>query len=100
VTDPHADAPHGVEGPDGSDLTFGAAMDELTGLVAELESDSLDVDELTDRVARAADLVQWCRGRIDGARFSVEEVLVRLDADAATDVTPAEPEGSADTAAL
>ena len=58
-----------------------AAMEELTTLVDELESDSLDVDDLTRRVARAADLVQWCRERIDGARFSVEEVLVRLEAD-------------------
>ncbi len=63
-------------------MSFGAAMEELTTLVAELESDSLDVDELTARVARAADLVQWCRDRIDVARFSVEEVLVRLDPDA------------------
>ncbi len=62
-------------------LTFAAAMDELNGLVDELESDALDVDDLTSRVARAADLVQWCRDRIDVARFSVEEVLVRLEAD-------------------
>lgn len=62
-------------------LTFAAAMDELTTLVDELESDALDVDDLTARVARAADLVQWCRERIDGARFSVEEVLVRLEPD-------------------
>ena len=62
-------------------MTFAAAMDELTTLVDELESDALDVDDLTARVARAADLVQWCRDRIDGARFSVEEVLVRLEAD-------------------
>ncbi len=62
-------------------MSFAAAMVELTTLVDELESDSLDVDDLTRRVARAADLVQWCRERIDGARFSVEEVLVRLEAD-------------------
>ncbi len=62
-------------------MSFAAAMEELTTLVDELESDSLDVDDLTRRVARAADLVQWCRERIDGARFSVEEVLVRLEAD-------------------
>ena len=62
-------------------MSFAAAMVELTTLVDELESDSLDVDDLTRRVARAADLVHWCRERIDGARFSVEEVLVRLEAD-------------------
>jgi exodeoxyribonuclease VII small subunit len=64
---------------DNEQLGFAAAMDELTTLVDELESDEVDVDELTARVERAAELVQWCRERIDGARLSVEEVLVRLD---------------------
>jgi len=65
--------------PGEEQLTFAAALHELNTLVGELESDVLEVDDLTERVARAADLVQWCRDRIDGARFSVEEVLVRLD---------------------
>jgi exodeoxyribonuclease VII small subunit len=58
---------------------FTEALRELTTLVDELESDALDVDALTERVERAAELVQWCRERIDGARLSVEEVLVRLE---------------------
>ena len=58
---------------------FAAALQELTALVDELESDSMDVDDLTDRVERAAELVNLCRERIDAARFSVEEVLVRLE---------------------
>ncbi len=60
-------------------LGFAEALHELTTLVDELESDALDVDDLTARVERAAELVQWCRERIDGARLSVEEVLVRLE---------------------
>jgi exodeoxyribonuclease VII small subunit len=70
-----------VSRPDDEQLTFAEAMQELTTLVDELESDDVDVDELTARVERAADLVQWCRERIDAARFSVEEVLVRLEPD-------------------
>lgn len=78
---------------DDEQLGFAAAMDELTTLVDELESDSLDVDDLTARVERAAELVQWCRDRIDGARLSVEEVLVRLDGDGTTaDAEGEEPE--------
>lgn len=60
-------------------LGFAEALRELTTLVDELESDALDVDALTERVERAAELVQWCRERIDRARLSVEEVLVRLE---------------------
>lgn len=67
-------------GPGGAEeVGFGAAMDELERIVAELESDELDVDLLAERVERAAQLVTLCRERIDAARFRVEEVLVRLD---------------------
>lgn len=84
MTDPD-DLSHPPEGTDQDDGPgFAAAVDELTALVAELESDSLDVDHLAQRVQRAAELVTRCRERLDAARFQVEEVLVRLE-DATTD---------------
>ena len=58
---------------------FAEAMAELDRIVAELESDALDVDHLAERVARAAELVSLCRDRIDGARFAVEEILESMD---------------------
>lgn len=61
------------------ELGFAGAMSELEQIVAELESDALDVDLLADRVERAAILVGWCRDRIDGTRLRVEEILERLD---------------------
>lgn len=67
--------------PDPQELGFSGALAELDRIVVELESDALDVDLLADRVERAATLVAWCRDRIDGARFQVEEILERLDPD-------------------
>lgn len=60
------------------DMGFAAAMEELERIVVDLESDALDVDLLADRVERAAALVAWCRDRLDGTRFRVEEILDRL----------------------
>ncbi len=62
-----------------AELGFAGAMSELEQIVAELESDALDVDLLADRVERAAILVGWCRDRIDGTRLRVEEILERLE---------------------
>lgn len=79
---PSSDAANGEPTVDGhTDDTpgFSAAMEELNGIVAELETDALDVDQLAARVARAAELVQLCRARIDGARFAVEEILAGLE---------------------
>jgi len=72
-------------GGDPETLGFAAAMAELDTIVVELESDALDVDRLAGRVARAAELVDWCRTRIDSTRFQVEEIVARLDGPPADD---------------
>jgi len=61
------------------ELGFSGAIEELDAIVAELESSQLDVDVLAVRVERAAELVTWCRGRIDGTKLRVEEVLNSLE---------------------
>jgi exodeoxyribonuclease VII small subunit len=51
---------------------------ELETILAELERDDVDVDVLAARVARAAELVEACRERIDRARTEVERVVAKL----------------------
>lgn len=79
-----------ASGEDPEILGFAAAMAELDTIVVELESDALDVDRLAGRVARAAELVDWCRSRIDSTRFQVEEIVARLDGPPAEDEPAAE----------
>lgn len=64
---------------------FDEALAELEGIVAELESDRLEVDQLAARVERAAELVRTCRERIDGTRLQVDEILERLTDDPSRD---------------
>jgi exodeoxyribonuclease VII small subunit len=62
---------------------YAAAMAELEAILRALEGDDLDVDALAARVARAAELIRWCRERINGARLQVEQVVTDLEGDAA-----------------
>ena len=62
------------EGP-----TYAAAVDELEAILAELEDDRLDVDQLAQRVARAAELIRLCRERIRSTRLEVEQIVADLD---------------------
>ena len=73
TTDP-ADAP--LDG-----VTYAAAVAELETLLAELERDDVDVDDLAAHVARAADLIRVCRDRIERAQVDVERVVAQLDID-------------------
>ena len=63
------------EGP-----TYAAAVDELEAILAQLEDDRLDVDQLAERVARAAELIRLCRERISATRLEVERIVADLEA--------------------
>lgn len=64
-------------GPDPT--SYADAMSELEAILAEIEDDAVDVDVLTGKVARAALLIRWCRGRIDGARVDIERIVAEID---------------------
>jgi exodeoxyribonuclease VII small subunit len=65
---------------DGSDETsYREALAEIEAILADLERDAVDVDELALKVSRAADLIRVCRSRIADARMQVEEIVADLD---------------------
>jgi len=60
---------------------YAGALDELQQILATLESETTDVDQLADRVQRADVLIRHCRSRLDDARLRVEQVVAALDPD-------------------
>ena len=71
------------------ETSYREALAEIESILADLERDAVDVDELALKVARAADLIRVCRSRIADARMSVEEIVADLDdepADAVDDL--------------
>jgi exodeoxyribonuclease VII small subunit len=55
--------------------TYSSMLAELESILVELESDTVDVDVLAARVARANELVEACRNRMERARMAVEQVV-------------------------
>lgn len=69
-----------TDNADGSNtIGYAAAMAELDQILVALDDPNLDVDQLGDRVARAAELVEICRDRIERARMRVTEIVADLD---------------------
>jgi exodeoxyribonuclease VII small subunit len=58
---------------------YAAALTELETILAELERPDVDVDVLAAQVARAAELIGFCRDRIGNARLQIEQVVANLD---------------------
>lgn len=58
---------------------FAAAMRELEAILARIEREEVDVDQLALELERAAALVEVCRGKIRRAEVEVTQILQRLE---------------------
>ncbi|MGA9595118.1 MAG: exodeoxyribonuclease VII small subunit [Acidimicrobiia bacterium] len=61
------------------EITYTAALAELEEILAAIEEEQVDVDELAVRVKRSAELIRLCRSRIDAAAAEVETVVREMD---------------------
>ena len=56
-------------------LTYEQALRELQGIVAQLQEESSNIDELSERVRRAAALVKYCREKLRSTEEVVQQLL-------------------------
>ena len=64
-----------------SPITYAQALTELETILRALETDSIDVDDLTARVERSAELIRLCRHKLRNAEASLDRVFNTLDED-------------------
>lgn len=72
---------------------YAAALAELQKILEALEAPDVDVDALAEHVDRAAELLRFCRERLETAETQVTEIVAGLE-DLTTDADTAE-EGAA-----
>ena len=61
-----------------SKLSFDQAVGEVEGIVARLENEQTDVDELAGEVQRAVELITACRERLQATDAEVRELVRQL----------------------
>lgn len=62
-----------------SELKYGEALRELEGILEAIEDDEFDLDELGDKVGRAAELIRICREQIDATELQIRSIIEELD---------------------
>ena len=78
-------------------MTYREAIEELETILRALETDAVDVDDLTTRVERSAELIRLCRHKLRHAEASLDRVFDTLDEeDEADDQPEKEDEEEAD----
>ena len=60
-------------------LNYTKAIAELEQIINEIETESIDVDVLTERVKRAAYLIKFCRGNLRTTEEEVKKALSDID---------------------
>lgn len=55
-------------------LTYQSAYEELQAICEQLESEEVDVDQITDLVKRANELVKYCQDRLRGIEKDLNAV--------------------------
>ena len=59
--------------------TYTEAFDELQAIVVEIEQGEISVDELSEKVKRAALLIKICKNKLTNTEEDVNEILKELD---------------------
>ena len=59
----------------GKDAKYREAIERLDEILAQIENDDIDVDELSARVQEAVNLLRVCKAKIDKAELEVKQVV-------------------------
>ncbi len=62
-------------------IKYSEAVEELNGILSELESERVDVDEVALKVKKAIELIKLCRERIEKTELEVIKVVKEFDKD-------------------
>ncbi|MEG1737176.1 MAG: exodeoxyribonuclease VII small subunit [Odoribacter sp.] len=60
-------------------MTYKEAMTEIETIVAMIEDNRLDVDELSEKVKRVALLITFCKSKLHETEEEVEKILKSID---------------------
>lgn len=67
------------------EISYREAVLELEGILAAIEEEQVDVDDLAIKVKRSAELIRLCRSRIEAATIAVEAIVDELEPGADSD---------------
>ncbi|MGM0558004.1 MAG: exodeoxyribonuclease VII small subunit [Myxococcota bacterium] len=61
------------------DVKYSEAVNELEGLLEEIDSEDVDLDDLAVKVERASELIRVCRDKIENTEMQVRTIIEDLE---------------------
>lgn len=56
-------------------MKYGKALQRLDEIIGKVESEEIDVDELSEKVKEAVALIKLCKAKIEKAEIEVKQVV-------------------------
>jgi exodeoxyribonuclease VII small subunit len=66
--------------------SYAESFQELQSIVDSLEGGDIDVDQMSEKVARAAELIATCQGRLRETELQVKKVIDGLKPEASEEI--------------
>jgi exodeoxyribonuclease VII small subunit len=59
--------------------SYKEAFTELEEILVKIESDELNIDDLTAQVKRAAELIKFCKSKLFETESEIEKIIAEID---------------------
>jgi len=59
-------------------ITYSQAFEELQAIITDLENEEIAVDDLSEKVKRAAELIRICKAKLTTTEEDVKKILEEL----------------------
>lgn len=56
-------------------LKYSEAISEIEDIVAQIESNELDIDELTEKLKRVSELLKFCKAKLRSTEEEVQKIM-------------------------
>lgn len=60
-------------------LTYEVAYKELAQIAKEIESETVSVDQLAQKVKRASELITFCQTKLKSTETEVNKIIAQMD---------------------
>ena len=60
-------------------ITYTESINEIEEILAQIENEELDVDILTEKVQRAAELIKLCKDKLQKTDAEVQKILDEIE---------------------
>ncbi len=66
-------------------MEYSKAAEELNQILSDLESEDINVDELSDKVKKAIELIRFCKNKIKETEMEVKNMVSEFEEEISKD---------------